>query len=52
MTLKELAIELDRLILEGNGSRPVYFNHASMSLPVSRVLTDKIVNIDVIILKY
>lgn len=52
MTLDQLFIEIKQLIIDGKGKCPVYFKDGHASLPVSRVLTDKMVQVDIIVLKY
>lgn len=52
MTLEQLSIEIKQLIIDGKGKCPVYFKDGHASLPVSRVMTDKLSTVDVVVLKY
>lgn len=51
MTLEQLKIEIDQLIIDGKGKYPVYFQDKPVSFPVSRVGVGKLVNLNVVILK-
>lgn len=51
MTLEQLKIEIDQLVIDGKGKHYVYFKDGPMFYPVSRVMTDKLINLNVVLLK-